>query len=43
MRYELLVFDWDGTLIDSARTIVVCIPACLENIDELTRWLARNA
>ena len=25
MRYELLVFDWDGTLIDSAATIVSCI------------------
>jgi len=25
MRYDLLVFDWDGTLIDSARTIVACI------------------
>ena len=22
MRYELVVFDWDGTLIDSAGTIV---------------------
>ena len=25
MRYELIVFDWDGTLIDSAGTIVHCI------------------
>lgn len=25
MRYELVVFDWDGTLIDSAGTIVECI------------------
>lgn len=24
-RYELIVFDWDGTLIDSAATIVACI------------------
>ena len=25
MKYELLVFDWDGTLIDSPGTIVECI------------------
>jgi phosphoglycolate phosphatase len=25
VKYELIVFDWDGTLIDSARTIVGCI------------------
>lgn len=25
MRYSLIVFDWDGTLIDSAATIVECI------------------
>jgi phosphoglycolate phosphatase len=25
MRYSLIVFDWDGTLIDSAATIVACI------------------
>ena len=25
MRYRLIVFDWDGTLIDSAGTIVHCI------------------
>ena len=25
MRYDLIVFDWDGTLIDSAGTIVQCI------------------
>ncbi len=25
MRYALIVFDWDGTLIDSAATIVQCI------------------
>ena len=27
MRYELLIFDWDGTLMDSAGTIVACIQA----------------
>ncbi|HZV53793.1 MAG TPA: HAD-IA family hydrolase [Rhodocyclaceae bacterium] len=26
-RYELIVFDWDGTLMDSADTIVACIQA----------------
>src|SRR5690349_19695087 len=25
MKYRLLVFDWDGTIIDSARTIADCI------------------
>lgn len=25
MKYRLLVFDWDGTIIDSAATIVECI------------------
>jgi phosphoglycolate phosphatase len=26
-RYDLLIFDWDGTLMDSAGTIVACIQA----------------
>jgi phosphoglycolate phosphatase len=26
-RFELIVFDWDGTLMDSAGTIVACIQA----------------
>jgi phosphoglycolate phosphatase len=26
-RYELLIFDWDGTLMDSAGVIVACIQA----------------
>ncbi len=26
-RYQLLIFDWDGTLMDSAGTIVACIQA----------------
>ena len=26
-HYELLIFDWDGTLMDSAGTIVACIQA----------------
>src|SRR5207249_192902 len=28
----LLVFDWDGTLIDSARTIVACIQAACRDL-----------
>ena len=32
MRYELLVFDWDGTLIDSAHTIVACIQAACRDL-----------
>lgn len=31
MKYRLIVFDWDGTLIDSAGTIVECIQrSCAE-------------
>ena len=32
MRYVLLVFDWDGTLIDSANTIVACIQAACRDL-----------
>lgn len=32
MRYDLLVFDWDGTLIDSARTIVACIQGACRDL-----------
>ncbi len=32
MRYQLLVFDWDGTLIDSAPTIVGCIQAACRDL-----------
>ena len=32
MRYQLLVFDWDGTLIDSAQTIVACIQAACRDL-----------
>jgi phosphoglycolate phosphatase len=31
-RYELLVFDWDGTLLDSAGTIVACIQAAAADV-----------
>jgi phosphoglycolate phosphatase len=30
--YELLVFDWDGTLIDSIGTIVACTQATLDEL-----------
>ena len=32
MRYPVLVFDWDGTLIDSAPTIVACIQAACRDL-----------
>jgi phosphoglycolate phosphatase len=32
MRYELLVFDWDGTLIDSAGAIAACIQAACREL-----------
>jgi phosphoglycolate phosphatase len=33
MRYELLVFDWDGTLVDSAAHIVHSIRAAAADLD----------
>ena len=32
MRYPLLVFDWDGTLVDSAPAIVACIQAACRDL-----------
>jgi phosphoglycolate phosphatase len=32
MRYDLLVFDWDGTLMDSAATIVASIQAACRDL-----------
>lgn len=31
-RFELIVFDWDGTLMDSAGTIVACIQAAARDM-----------
>jgi phosphoglycolate phosphatase len=31
-RFELIVFDWDGTLLDSAGTIVACIQAAAADL-----------
>jgi phosphoglycolate phosphatase len=31
-RYELIVFDWDGTLMDSAGVIVACIQAACRDL-----------
>ncbi|MCU0897180.1 MAG: HAD-IA family hydrolase [Burkholderiales bacterium] len=31
-RFELIVFDWDGTLIDSAGAIVACIQAAARDV-----------
>ncbi|MGD2118716.1 MAG: HAD-IA family hydrolase [Chromatiales bacterium] len=33
MKYELLVFDWDGTLMDSVARIVACIQAAATDLD----------
>lgn len=32
-RFDLIVFDWDGTLIDSAGTIVACMQAACRDLD----------
>ena len=32
-RYELIVFDWDGTLMDSAGTIAACVQAAARDLD----------
>jgi len=32
LRYRMIVFDWDGTLIDSASTIVECIQAASRDL-----------
>ena len=32
MRYELVIFDWDGTLMDSALKIVRCFQAAAEDV-----------
>ncbi|MDX5152337.1 MAG: HAD hydrolase-like protein [Acidiferrobacterales bacterium] len=31
-QYELLIFDWDGTLMDSERKIVNCFQAALRDV-----------
>ena len=31
-RYELLIFDWDGTLIDSEANIVSCMKAAMKDL-----------
>ncbi len=33
MKYELIVFDWDGTLLDSAAAIVQAIQAACRDLD----------
>lgn len=32
-RYELLIFDWDGTLIDSEANIVQCMQAAMKDLN----------
>jgi len=31
-RFDLIVFDWDGTLMDSTSTIVTCIQAAAKDL-----------
>ena len=33
-RYELIIFDWDGTLMDSVAKIVSCFSAALADAGE---------
>ena len=33
MKFELLVFDWDGTLMDSEARIVACVEAAVKDLD----------
>ncbi len=40
--FRLLVFDWDGTLMDSIGTIVDCTLAAFEGIDEVERPAAES-
>ena len=44
MRFKLIVFDWDGTLMDSEARIVACIQAAFRDVGEPppTREQARN-
>lgn len=32
MRYRLIIFDWDGTLMDSAPRIVACMALAMEDV-----------
>ncbi len=32
-QFDLIVFDWDGTLMDSTATIVLCIQAAAKDLD----------
>ena len=34
MRFKLIVFDWDGTLMDSEARIVACIQAAFADVGE---------
>jgi phosphoglycolate phosphatase len=33
-RYQLMIFDWDGTLLDSIATIIACTQATLEELGQ---------
>lgn len=34
MRFKLIVFDWDGTLMDSEARIVACVQAAFADLGE---------
>ena len=47
MKFELLIFDWDGTLMDSEARIVACVEAAVKDLglpapdrDEPQRFVA---
>jgi phosphoglycolate phosphatase len=33
MKFELLIFDWDGTLMDSEARIIACVEAAVQDLD----------
>jgi phosphoglycolate phosphatase len=33
MRFDLLIFDWDGTLMDSEAHIIACVEAAVRDLD----------
>ncbi|MEC9482681.1 MAG: HAD hydrolase-like protein, partial [Halomonas sp.] len=44
MRYRLVIFDWDGTLMDSEARIVACMQAAARDVEwgELTHAEVRD-
>ena len=38
-RFDLIAFDWDGTLYDSTRLIVRCIQAAVVDVGGAKPWM----